>query len=215
MIYLFALDHIVIATIDPQKSAEAFSKKYQVTSMPGGKHENWGTYNYLAYFKNNCYIEWLGIYDTDKAKVATNPLVTQLMKTLEKHDELPYQIALRTTILHEHDEHLTKHNIPTVGPLDGSRRKPNGDLLTWSMLFPKAEDDSFHPFIMQWGNTINLPDQKDQINNQEITSVILPKNLQQALADIYRLTSENDSIPLENCKLTFADIFNQVQFKMD
>src|SRR5699024_9688655 len=106
-----------------------------------------------------------------KAELATNPLVPQLLKTLQSHGEIPYQIALRTTDITSHVEHFKEQKIPFVGPLDGSRRTPNGVLMQWNMLFPEADNQVFHPFIITWGEKINLPDDKTKINNKTISAI--------------------------------------------
>lgn len=212
---MFALDHIVIAAKDPELAAKEFCQKHDVIAIPGGKHEDWGTYNYLAYFNNRCYIEWLGIYDETKAKKATNPLIPQLLKTFQTHGEVPYQIALRTNNLGRQVEHLKANAIAHIGPLPGSRKKLDGEMLQWKMLFPKPKNEIFHPFIIEWGETINLPPEATQINQKNIADITLRAELMDGLQNIYQLESVNNQIILENCKITLDSTVNLVALQLD
>src|SRR5699024_9210061 len=65
---MLSIDHVVIAAQNPEQSAHAFGKTHGVTVVEGGRHDAWGTYNMLAYFKNDCYLEWLGVFDQQKAE---------------------------------------------------------------------------------------------------------------------------------------------------
>jgi hypothetical protein len=55
-----------------------------------GKHENWGTYNTLAYLGLGLgYIEWLGIQEQSVSiQVDDNPLIQQLVAELPLGDHL-------------------------------------------------------------------------------------------------------------------------------
>src|SRR5699024_9298724 len=59
MIVILAQDHIVISGTNVEQASEQYGKQLSIKAVKVGEHENWGTYNYLAYFSNSCYIEWL------------------------------------------------------------------------------------------------------------------------------------------------------------
>lgn len=212
---MLALDHIVVAAKDPEQSAKAFAVKHNVQTLQGGKHENWGTYNYLAYFANNCYMEWLGIYDKNKAMNAENPLVHQLITVLEKNQEVPFQFAFRTKNMNKHVKHFEKNAIPFIGPFDGSRRKPNGSMLEWKMLFPMTDKENFYPFIIEWGETINLPDQHTLINSQQLPSIVLNLKMKAQIQDTYQLHVDDNKIQLDNCTFSFSDKIENLELKIE
>src|SRR5690625_4867108 len=132
---MLAIDHIVIVAKDPAKAAEAFGKKHGLKTLEGGRHTNWGTYNHLAYFSNDCYIEWLGIFDQSLAAQSDNPLVQLLVKAIDGHFEGPIQFALRTNEMDMYLERFLETDIAYTGPIPGSRQKPDGAMLEWRMLF--------------------------------------------------------------------------------
>ncbi|WP_077324365.1 VOC family protein [Virgibacillus siamensis] len=167
---MLALDHIILAAKDPQQAAEDFAIKHNINVLEGGKHEKWGTYNYLAYFSNGCYLEWLGIFDKDLAVQSENPLIDQLIRTLDSDVEGAIQYALGTDDMDYYLEHFRQENISFTGPIAGSRNRPDGSLLEWRMLFPQAEIIR-HPFLIEWGDGKNVPSDPALINKQQIDTI--------------------------------------------
>src|SRR5690625_1084009 len=138
---MLALDHIVFAGENIEKESAIYSEKYALKTIRGGEHMNWGTYNYLAHFSDNCYIEWLGIYDEVKAQQSDNPLIKHLVYALAQNTLGQYQFALRTNKLVEYVNHFKKIDIPFIGPVQGKRIKPDGEkgaLLLYGHTFENA-----------------------------------------------------------------------------
>lgn len=213
---MLALDHLVIAAKDPKKSAEQFGAKHDVSTIQGGKHENWGTYNYLAYFSNQCYIEWLGIFDMNKATRSDNPLVSQLIQILKNHDHYAYQFALRTQKMNDVITHFQLSQIPFVGPINGSRKRPDKSKLEWKMLFPETDSHHLHPFLIEWGNIKNMPSDQQFINQKSIPSLILNQAELKHFQHIYQMETKDDEIQLENATLRFsAQTIKPLKFKVD
>ncbi|MCM3399043.1 VOC family protein [Oceanobacillus profundus] len=192
---MLALDHLIIAANDPEKAAQQFAQKYGIQFIRGGKHHNWGTYNYLSYFKNNCYIEWLGIFDEALARKSGNPLIHQLVKALDNHVEAPIQYAFRTNQMDAYIAHFNAEDISYNGPIPGSRKRTNGSTLNWRMLFPLSESTVL-PFLIEWGTEKNVPEDKDLINEQKLHTVMTPHDVQ-----AYSLRVENGAVNLENASL--------------
>ncbi|WP_197046661.1 VOC family protein [Oceanobacillus salinisoli] len=198
---MLALDHIVIATRDPKQAAEDFANEHAVQTIKGGKHENWGTYNYLAYFSNNSYIEWLGIFDEETAKISDNPLIQQLVASFEDNKEGMIQFALRTHFMDDFVDYYNDQRFSYKGPIPGKRIKPDGTLLEWCMLFPSTTSNL--PFIIEWGNGKNIPDDKNLINTKKIISIhTLGKDV---LEKVYQLNFSNNYASLENSSLKISD----------
>ncbi|MDY0395356.1 VOC family protein [Virgibacillus halophilus] len=134
---MLALDHIVISGKNAESASSNYGRKFSIKAIKGGDHANWGTYNYLAYFSNESYIEWLGVNDPEKMKTADNPLIQHLSKILEETEQpTAFQFALRTTEMNEYIRHFQEKDIRFYGPVPGQRQRPDGSTLKWRMLFP-------------------------------------------------------------------------------
>lgn len=168
---MLALDHIVIPAHDPQQAAQEFAEKYSVRVTKGGEHPHWGTYNYLAYFQNNTYIEWIGINNMEIAKQSINPLIEQVVEALTNNIEHAFQYALRTEEMDQYVAHLDAINFAYSEPFSGSRGRPDGSVLEWKMLFPICPSTKPLPFLIEWGDTPNVPTDPELINKQSIISI--------------------------------------------
>lgn len=207
---MLEFDHIVITAKDPASAAEAYAAKHQVKTVEGGRHEKWGTYNHLAYFANDSYIEWIGIFDKAVAESSGFPLMHQIVHALEQGREEPVQIALRTYDMDHMVQHFQDFSVRYTGPVFGSRQKPDGSMLNWRMLFPETES-GFLPFLIEWGDGKNAPDDKDLINQQSIASVTYPQGLE-AFQQVFQLAG--DEPQLENSRLQLRGE-NKVDFSLD
>ncbi|API91676.1 hypothetical protein J32TS6_41080 [Virgibacillus pantothenticus] len=194
---MLALDHIVIAAKDPQEAAKQFSLQHNVQTISGGKHKNWGTFNHLAYFSNDCYVEWLGIFDEEIANEASNPLIHQLVQSLRAGEEGPIQFAFRTSHMEQLIQYFEQASIPAIGPIPGKRHRPDGSNLTWKMLFPQGKRPL--PFLIEWGEGYHVAKNKSFINSQIIAQVKtnLPVHL---ISSHYKLAAE-PTLTLANTEL--------------
>lgn len=199
---MLAIDHLIIAAQDPKQAADDFQRKHHVKVMQGGKHEKWGTYNYLAYLANDCYIEWIGIFDEERAQKSTNPLIQQLVLQLNETKEGLFQLAFRTNNMNQFVSHFNTETIPYKGPVSGSRVKPDGSTLAWKMLFPQPnKQNKLYPFLIEWSSGINKPAHKRDISNLSLKSITIPDQMINQWNDIYCLYHENDKIKLTNGEL--------------
>src|SRR5699024_1051550 len=150
---MLALDHVVIAGNDAETASAQYGNQFTIKAVKGGEHTNWGTYNYLAYFSNDSYLEWLGISDLAKATDTDNPLIQHLVFMIENDLPGPFQFALRTNELNSYISHFDKENISYTGPVSGERIKPDGTALKWRMLFPHYDhSEEILPFLIEWEN---------------------------------------------------------------
>lgn len=200
---MLAIDHIVIAAKDPEQSAHAFGEKHYVTIVEGGKHELWGTYNMLAYFNNDCYLEWLGIFDLEKAEQSENPLIQQLVHQLKTTGDGPFQYALRTQKMDNYIAHLESSHIPYEGPFKGSRVKPNGSTLSWQMLFPTGLS-TISPFLIEWGKSINRPEDPYLINERRLCLLAHQHEDLDIFNNIYQTNMSSPELKLDNGSILFS-----------
>ena len=142
------LDHIVVATPDLAGTVAAITAATGVTPEAGGVHPRFGTRNHLMTFGEGAYLEIIGL----------DPAVGTPEQVVFGLDRVTAPVA-RTFAVHpaDPDAALTAAAAAgaDLGPLgDGSRRAPDGTLLTWRLTRPLAADDSgVIPFVIDWGAT--------------------------------------------------------------
>ncbi|WP_099363191.1 VOC family protein [Fredinandcohnia onubensis] len=150
-------DHVVHYVNDPFEAMTAF-RLLGFHTAKGGNHEIWGTYNTLCYFKNLAYIEWIGINHLEVTKEGSHPFSRHLYEDFKRGEGLS-QIAFRTNSIDQTNQELTQKGIKTIGPFPGSRMRPDGSLLQWSMLFIDLTQPM--PFFIEWGDD-------DKVREQEL-----------------------------------------------
>lgn len=153
----------------------------------------------MAYFSNDSYIEWIGIFDKKIATQSENPLIKQIVNALDDNMEGPIQYALRTDKMDKYIDHFHKSTIPFTGPIPGSRRKPSGSRLEWRMLFPGDVSEQL-PFLIEWGDVKNVPEDNRLINEQQIHTISAAINNFAKFKDIYQI-----DLQLANAKLSVSN----------
>ncbi|WP_033828888.1 VOC family protein [Bacillus andreraoultii] len=142
-------DHLVHFSYNPNELKEQFCK-LGFHAIDGGKHEEWGTYNCLCYFNALRYIEWIGVENESIANKTTNPLIQQVMEDY-KFGESFSQLAFRTENMNHLFQHVKNQGLTPIGPFPGSRKKTNGKVIQWSLLFVKDENElGRFPFFIEW-----------------------------------------------------------------
>ena len=147
----FKFDHLVHFTKSPELAAQNMIDLGFHASL-GGHHESWGTYNSLCHF-GLPYIEFLGLEHLSIAQNVThNTLISQVV---DEHmdGEGFLRIALRTDDIEAAAQHFSSLGLKTIGPVEGERRREDGTLLQWAMLFikdPENGDPYNYPFIIDW-----------------------------------------------------------------
>lgn len=144
-----AVDHLVLGVSDLQKGIEWFEKKTGVQARIGGKHPNRGTQNALISFGNRQYLELLAP-DPDQAG---HPRAADLLKLTAP------RLVLWASATNEIDglsEQAKAAKLVAIGPMDGSRQRPDGKLLKWRAFNVTREADkdlvyfNVLPFFIQW-----------------------------------------------------------------
>ncbi len=153
-----AVDHLVLAVDDLQRGIDWVEKKTGVGAVVGGKHPNRGTQNALFSLGGKQYLEILSpdpqqighSTHAELAKLTTPRLVLWASATGEI--ESLAQQAKNAKLL-------------VMGPLDGSRARPDGKLLKWRSLSVSREADknliyfNVVPFFIQWDKDSLHPSQ--------------------------------------------------------
>ncbi|MCL6452032.1 MAG: VOC family protein [Alicyclobacillus sp.] len=181
-----ALDHVIHVVRDPEVARRRFERAAGVHTVPGGVHPAWGTWNTLAYFGLS-YIEWLGVQDPAVAAHSTfgrNALNRLAM------GEGASQFALRTRQMDELAAAWQRRGLSFTGPVEASRKRPDGSELRWRMLFPEqlkgageAGGPALLPFVIEWGE-----DDRERLAELR-TSGALQQDIGLELAAVYVATS--------------------------
>lgn len=202
-----AFDHFVHFTSNPEAALLKF-KELGLHAEQGGRHENLGTYNVLSYYGLS-YIEFIGIFDHSLVQTSTN-VKHSLPASFVKNNfmEGPLRIALRTQDIQGDAERFSKLGLEVVGPIILTRTQPDGQILSWKLLFIGEENQSFElPFLIQWDETdeerMNGLVQKGFIGKHSYEDVKIDsigyvvKNAEEQAklwSDFFQLKSENVSI---------------------
>lgn len=206
---MLALDHVVIAATNAEELSALYGNRFTIKSIKGGQHSEWGTHNYLSYFSNDSYLEWLGSYDSTKAKKADNPLIKHLVHVLDENTTGPFQFALRTTQMDRYVEHFEVNNIPFEGPMSAKREKPDGSTLKWRMLFPTYNHETeVLPFLIEWEDPSEAYPDTSLLNTQTIRQINFGGIDKDTFTKIYQLKPRKlirNSFPLQNSKIHFTN----------
>ncbi|MBT2289427.1 VOC family protein [Paenibacillus albidus] len=151
--FTLQFDHVVHYVNQPEQVIEEL-RPYGISAVHGGRHELIGTYNALSYFDLS-YIEWIGVFDHSRLPLGDRTSRYGLIETLaiDSFKEGLSRIALRTHDIEGLAEHLHSQGLEVSGPEEGSRRRPDGTLLKWKLLFAGeagVQDGLPLPFFIQW-----------------------------------------------------------------
>ncbi|WP_054704276.1 VOC family protein [Bacillus sp. JCM 19041] len=148
-------DHVIHYVDDAHDIMNEFQNKGFHT-VYGGRHEKRGSYNTLLHFGLS-YIEFLGIddkelFDQVGAKdVAYSPFSSIAR---DRFSEGFAKMCIRSNNLDQLAKHFKEKGLKTNGPVPLSRKRPDGKLLEWSLLFVGEEQSELPlPFFIDWHET--------------------------------------------------------------
>jgi hypothetical protein len=139
------LDHIILGCNDLDAGVAYVFQHLGVRAAAGGVHPGAGTKNALLSLGTLHYLEI----------IAPDPL--QQSSTDPRHVGDLTNPALVGWAIHRKDVEqfsasLQAADVATVGPKPGSRKRPDGTLLTWKSLTLKDDDNGMLPFFIEWGS---------------------------------------------------------------
>ena len=141
-----AIDHVLLAVADLEASAREMRRRYALTALPGGRHPGAGTANMIVPLGPD-YLELIAVVDADEA--AANPLSRRVTQALERGSTFATW-AVRVDDLTAVARRLAAAGLAVVGPREGSRRRPEGDVLHWRTLHLADGLDPAIPFFIEW-----------------------------------------------------------------
>jgi len=140
------LDHLLIGVPDLDEAIEWWASLTGVRPVYGGAHEGLGTRNALTALGPHLYLELLAPDPDQAVESALREDLTRLDRPRSRGWCYACDDA-QTTV-----EELSIQNIQSARvPL--SRQIPNGETLSWSLVFPSHSLGPVVPFLIDWGST--------------------------------------------------------------
>lgn len=145
------IDHLVIASADPDAAAEELESALGLAASGGGRHGGRGTFNRIAWLADGSYIELIGVDDRDAA--LAQPVGAAAVRALDAHGG-----GLATYALRDDDLEATATAlgaIGTFGPVvHGTREREDGERVEWWTSFPMTElAPNAAPFLIEHAYT--------------------------------------------------------------
>lgn len=142
------IDHLVIATADPDAAAAELESTLGIVSTGGGRHPGRGTWNRIAWLADGSYLELIGI--DDRALALEDPIGRAVASVLDGNGAGLATYALRDDELEATVQALrgTESRIGDV--THGSRTREDGETVEWWTAIPAAPlGPAAAPFLIQ------------------------------------------------------------------
>jgi hypothetical protein len=141
------IDHVVLGVRDMDAAGRRLRETLGLGSVPGGRHEGWGTGNRIVPL-GGPYLELIGV--VDRAEAAANPVGRGLLDALEGGDHwICWCVAAEDL-----EATATRVGLSVDA---GSRVRPDGVTLRWrSAGFTFALANPSLPFFIHWEVTPDL-----------------------------------------------------------
>jgi Glyoxalase-like domain len=161
------LDHIILGCTDLDDGIEFVFGHLGVRATPGGVHPGAGTRNALLSLGTLRYLEIMapdplqpGSSDPRNLRTLKGPALVGWAEHRDHLDE--FASALHAA------------GVNYVGPVAGSRQRPDGSVLNWKSLPLKEDERGVLPFFIEWGEATVHPSEDSPkgcgIDSLEITA---------------------------------------------
>jgi hypothetical protein len=138
------LDHILLGCNDLERGIAYVEQRTGVRAKFGGVHPGAGTQNALLSLGPNRYLE---IIAPDPQQPASADA-----RDLQRLTEDPAIVgwAAHRSDLAAFTDRLTQQGFVLEGPMPGSRKRPDGRILTWKVVRLKNDATRLLPFFIEW-----------------------------------------------------------------
>ncbi|HET7686705.1 MAG TPA: VOC family protein [Candidatus Limnocylindria bacterium] len=140
------IDHLVIAVPDPDAAADELETTLGLAATGGGRHAGSGTFNRIAWLADGAYLELIGV--DDRALAERGPIGAAVLRTLDTVGAGLAAYALAVDDLELTVAELRANRSPISEPMPGSRTRPDGDLVAWSIAVPPRLGLDGLPFLI-------------------------------------------------------------------
>lgn len=195
-------DHLVHFINRSQQEVLAEMSAIGLHAVIGGKHENWGTRNSLMY-AGLSYIEFLTIEDMSVAENTENPLIQLLVR--DRAEEGFGTVCLRTEDIVGLQESIQAKGYETSNIIEAQRRRENGDLLTWKMLFIDKDGPMPAPFFIQWEGTDD-----ERLSDLLKKGIINDKQANKKISEVYFGVKDRDKAAAYWARLAEAEAVDEI-----
>jgi hypothetical protein len=140
---LVGIDHVVIATSDPDAAAEELESRLGLAATGGGRHDDLGTMNRLVWL-GDAYLELVGVFNP--ALAGQSWLGRPVLDALEHGGGLVgWAVAVESL---EETLRWVPGDSGLEGPLSGERRRPDGRIVRWHLARPGSLSPT-DPFLIE------------------------------------------------------------------
>jgi len=139
------IDHLVIAVVDPDAAALEVAGAFGLEPGGGGRHEGLGTYNRLIWLGDS-YLELIGV--DDPALAVASWVGAPTVRALETGGGLATW-AIATDDIDGDLERLRLTATDLAAPIDGERRRPDGEVVRWRLAAAKTLGPTRPPFLIE------------------------------------------------------------------
>ena len=146
---LECIDHLVYATPDLDRGITEIERLLGVSPAHGGRHSAWGTQNALAALGPDSYVEILAPDPKHAPDCGERPFGLDVLRQSRLATW-----AAKTRELTTVRTQAARYGIELGKILAGSRRQPDGTLLTWQLTDPYCVlAEGVLPFFIDWGRS--------------------------------------------------------------
>jgi len=146
---LALVDHLVYATPDLDRSVADLERRFGVRASPGGQHPGKGTRNALLALGPASYLEIVGPDPSQPAPASPRAFGIDSLK-----EPRLVAWAAKGKDLERLRERTGRYGIPLGEVTTGSRKRPDGVVLSWKFTNPaKVLVDGLIPFFIDWGQS--------------------------------------------------------------
>jgi hypothetical protein len=139
------LDHIILGCSDLNHGIDFMENLSGYRAAIGGSHSGLGTRNALLALGERRYLEILAP-DPQQEKLLWHPDLPQLT------EPLIIGWALHRKDLRKYAAYLRETNVACLGPVEGSRVTPDGQVFHWSSLTLQDDRQGLEPFYIDWAD---------------------------------------------------------------
>ncbi len=137
------IDHLLVGCSNLDEGIAYVERLSGYRAVYGGAHQGRGTHNALLKMGPNSYLEILAP-DPQQGEL------TWFKDIVSLSNPLLIGYAVRQSNLDEFAKTLRNKGIACIGPIAGSRARPDGQLLRWQTLFCENDRGGLLPFFIDW-----------------------------------------------------------------
>src|SRR3954468_15633433 len=142
-----AIDHVIVAVADPDAAAAELEATLGIRASGGGRHDAHGTFNRLIWLGDS-YLELMGVFD--EALAAESWWGRHVRSILDRTKGALAGAPLAVSDLAADVTRLREHGSTLLDPMPGERRRPDGQLVRWSIgRLPSPDPDLGLLFLIE------------------------------------------------------------------